>query len=97
MYCGAKAQWTIGRCKIISKMFEGTVFSSVEEKDRAHLTHTSDTSCMIEGDSDDKSKTRFHLILGSRKTLLSTMPRDVGIVAYTIGQPYRSHPSDSHE
>ena len=66
-------------------------------KDRAHLTHTSDTSCMIEGDSDDKRKTRFHLILGSRKTLLSTMPRDVGLVAYTTGQPYRSHPSDSHE
>ena len=60
-----------------AKMPEGTVFSSVEEKDRAHLTRTSDTSCMIEGDSDDERKT---VILGRRKTLMSTMPRDVGIV-----------------
>ena len=46
------------------------------EKDRVHLTRTSDTSCMIEGDSDDERKTRVHLILGSRKTLMSTMPRE---------------------
>ena len=31
---------------------------------------------MIEGDSDDERKTRVHLILGSRETLMSTMPRD---------------------
>ena len=31
---------------------------------------------MIEGDSDDERKTRVHLILGSRKTLMSTLPRE---------------------
>ena len=62
MYCGAKAEWTIGSCKSISKMLEGTVFSSVEEKDRVHLTRTSDTSSMIEGDSDDERKTHVRLI-----------------------------------
>ena len=36
-----------------------------DEKDRAHLTRTSDTSCMIEGDSDDE-----------HKTLMTTVPRD---------------------
>ena len=67
----------IGGCKPISKMPECTLFSSVEEIDRAHSTCT---SCMIEGDSDDERKTRAHLISASRKTLMSTMPRDVGIV-----------------
>ena len=57
-------------------MLEDTVFSSVEEKDRVHLMRTSDTSSMIEGDSDDESKTRVHLTSGSRETLMSTMPRD---------------------
>ena len=47
-----------------------------DEKDRAHLTRTSDTSCMIEGDSDDERKTRAHLTLGSHRTLMSTVPRD---------------------
>ena len=40
----------------------------MDEKDRAHLTRTSDTSCTIEGDFDDERKTR--------KTLMSTMPHD---------------------
>ena len=48
-------------CKSISKTSEGTVFSLEEKKDRAHLTRTSDTSCMIEGYSDDERKTRVHL------------------------------------
>ena len=57
-------------------MPEGTVFLSVEEKDRVHLTRTSDTSCMIEGDSDDERKTRVHLILVSREAPMFTTPRD---------------------
>ena len=57
-------------------MLEDTVFSSVEEKDRVHLTRTSDTPSMIEGYSDDERKTRVHLTLGSRKILTSTMARD---------------------
>ena len=76
MYCGAKAEWTVGSRKPISEMPEGTVFSSVDEKDRIHLTRTSDTSCMIEGGSDFERETRVHSILGSRKTLMSTVPRD---------------------
>ena len=67
---------TVGSCESISKKPGGTVFSSVEEKGRVHLTRFSDTSSMIEGDSDDERKTRVHLILGSRKTLMSTMPRE---------------------
>ena len=31
-------------------------------KFHAHLTRTSDTSCMIDGDSDDERKTRVHLL-----------------------------------
>ena len=52
---------------------------------------------MIDGDSDDERMTRAHLISGNRKTLMSTMPRDVGIVACTTGQPYRTCSSDSKE
>ena len=63
MYCGAKAEWTVGGRESISEMPEGTVFSSVEEKDRVHLTRTSDTSSMIEGDSDDERKTHVRSIL----------------------------------
>ena len=71
-------------------MPEDTVFSFVEEKDRAHLTRTSDTSSMFESDSDDERKTRVHWTFGSRKTLMSTVPRDCGIVASTTRQPYRT-------
>ena len=71
-------------------MLEDTVFSFVEEKDRAHLTRTSDTSSMFEGDPDDERKTRVHWTFGSGKTLMSTVPRDCGIVASTTRQPYRT-------
>ena len=54
-------------------MPDGTVFSSVEEGNRVHSTRTSDTSCMIEGDTDGVRKTRVHMILGSRETLMSTI------------------------
>ena len=57
-------------------MLEGTIFSFVEEKGRAHLTRTSDTSCMVEGDFDNERKTRVHLTFGSRKTLMPTVPLD---------------------
>ena len=76
MYCGAKGEWTVGSRKSIGEMPEGADFLSVTEKDRVHLTRTSDTSCMIESDSDDERKTRVHLILGSRKNLMSTTPRE---------------------
>ena len=57
-------------------MPDGTVFSSVEEGNRVHSTRTSDTSCMIEGDTDGVRKASVHMILGSRETLMSTMPRE---------------------
>ena len=60
--CGA---CSLGSCKPISKMLQGAVFSSEEEKDRAHLTRTSDTPCMIERNSDDECKTRVHLTCSS--------------------------------
>ena len=56
-------------------MLEGTSSHFLEEKNRAHLTRTSDTPCMVEGGSDDEHKTLVHLTFGSRKTLMSTVPR----------------------
>ena len=94
MYCGATAEWTVGSCESISLMPGGTVFSSVEEKDRVHLTRISDTTNMIESDSDDERKTRVHLILGSR---CQQCRASVGIVVFTTGQPNRTHSSDLQE
>ena len=76
VFFGAKAEWTIGCCKPISKMLEGTIFPSMQEKDRVHTTRISDTSFVIEGDSDDERKTHVHLFLGSRVALIAAMPRD---------------------
>ena len=73
--CGTEGEWIIGSCEPISKMPEGTIFSFVEERSRS-LTRASDTSCMVEGDSDAEREARGHLTFGSRKTLTSKVPRD---------------------
>ena len=75
---------SIGSCQPISKMLQSAVFSSGEKKDRAYLTRTSDTPCMIERGSDDECKTRVQCVL-------------VGIVAFSTGQPYGTCSSDSNE
>jgi large subunit ribosomal protein L8e len=83
VYCGAKAQLSVGNVMPIAKMPEGTVISMCEEKaaDRGRLARAGGTSCMVVGHSDDGKKTRVRLPSGSRKTIPSTCRALVGIVA----------------
>jgi len=83
VYCGAKAQLTIGNVLPLNKMPEGTVISMVEEKsgDRGKIARASGASCMVVGHSDDGRKTRVRLPSGTRKTLHSTSRGIVGLVA----------------
>jgi large subunit ribosomal protein L8e len=83
VYCGSKAQLTIGNCLPLNKMPEGTVMSMCEEKagDRGRIARGSGTSCMIVGHSDDGRKTRIRLPSGSRKSVSSTCRAVVGITA----------------
>merc|ERR1712186_325316 len=83
VYCGAKAQLTIGNVLPLNKMPEGTVISMCEEKaaDRGRFARTSGASCMIVGHSDDGKKTRIRLPSGSRKTVPSKNRAVVGICA----------------
>lgn len=83
VYCGTKAQLTVGNVLPLAKMPEGTVISMCEEKaaDRGRFARASGTSCMVVGHSDDGKKTRVRLPSGSRKSLPSTCRAIVGIVA----------------
>ncbi|CAE8689786.1 unnamed protein product [Polarella glacialis] len=83
VYCGSKAQLTIGNVLPLAKMPEGTVISMCEEKaaDRSRIARASGTSCMVVGHSDDGRKTRIRLPSGTRKTVPSTCRAVVGIVA----------------
>ena len=77
MYCGATGDWTVGSCESISKMLGGAVFSSVDgERSRSLDTHFRHIEQWLKVILTMSAKTRVHLILGSRKTLMSTMPRE---------------------
>jgi len=83
VYCGAKAQLTVGNVIPIGNMPEGTVVSMCEEKssDRGRFARASGTNCMVVGHSDDGRKCRVRLPSGSRKTINSQCRAQVGIVA----------------
>jgi len=83
VYCGDKAQLSIGNVLPLKKLPEGTVISMLEEKaaDRGRYARASGTSCMVVGHSDDGRKTRVRLPSGCRKTLTSTCRAVVGVVA----------------
>merc|ERR1712060_1006677 len=81
VYCGSKAQLTIGNVLPLNKMPEGTVISMCEEKasDRGRYARASGTSCMIVGHSDDGRRTRLRLPSGKREAIPSTCRAVVGI------------------
>jgi len=83
VYCGSKAQLTIGNVLPLNKMPEGTVMSMCEEKagDRGRIARGSGTSCMVVGHSDDGRKTRIRLPSGSRKSVSSTCRAVIGVTA----------------
>merc|ERR1711957_77848 len=83
VYCGSKAQLSVGNVLPLNKMPEGTVISMCEEKalDRGRIARGSGTSCMVVGHSDDGRKTRIRLPSGSRKSVSSTCRAVIGITA----------------
>ncbi|PXF42113.1 60S ribosomal protein L8 [Gracilariopsis chorda] len=82
LYCGRKANLTIGNVMPLSEMPEGTIVCNVEAKmgDRGKLARASGDYVTVIGHLDD-NKTRIRLPSGSRKTVPSTCRAMVGIVA----------------
>eukprot|EP00382_Lankesteria_abbotti_P002551 CAMPEP_0113848690 /NCGR_PEP_ID=MMETSP0372-20130328/2637_1 /TAXON_ID=340204 /ORGANISM="Lankesteria abbotti" /LENGTH=256 /DNA_ID=CAMNT_0000818241 /DNA_START=59 /DNA_END=829 /DNA_ORIENTATION=- /assembly_acc=CAM_ASM_000359 len=83
VYCGNKAELTVGNILPVGKMPEGTSVSSVEAKsgDRGKLAKASGCYATVIGHSEDGKKTRVRLPSGSRVTLSSKSRAMVGIVA----------------
>lgn len=81
LYCGKKADLTIGNVMPVSAMPEGTVICNVEAKkgDRGRLAKASGDYATIISHTD--GTTRIKLPSGSRKTIPSTCRATVGIVA----------------
>jgi len=83
VYCGKKAQLTIGNIMPIGAMPEGTIVCNLEEKfgDRGKLARTSGNYATIIAHNPDTNKTRVKMPSGTKKTVLSTCRAMVGIVA----------------
>lgn len=71
LYCGKKAQISVGNVLPIGLIPEGTVVCNVEAKpgDRGTFSKTSGTYATVIGHSDDGLKTRVRLPSGARKTI----------------------------
>ena len=83
IYCGAKAQLTIGNVLPVAKMPEGTVICNVENHpgDRGVFARASGDYATVIGHKDEGRKTTLKLPSGVRKTVLSNARGMVGIVA----------------
>jgi len=83
LYCGKKAQLTIGNIMPIGQMPEGTIVCNLEEKygDRGKLARTSGNYATVIAHNPDTNKTRVKLPSGTKKSVLSTNRAMVGIVA----------------
>lgn len=82
VYCGRKANLTIGNVMPLSEMPEGTIVCNVESKkgDRGKLAKASGDYVTVIGHLEG-NKTRIRLPSGSRKIVPSTCRAMVGIVA----------------
>ena len=83
IYCGKKAQLTVGNVLPLGSIPEGSQVCNVEEKpaDRGAMSKASGTTITIIGHSEDGTKTRLRLPSGSRKTVSSNCRAMVGVVA----------------
>jgi len=82
VYCGKKAQLSIGNVLPVGSMPEGTIICNVENKagDRGIFARTSGNYATIIGHSDE-GKTRIKLPSGTKKAVSSSARAMVGIVA----------------
>jgi large subunit ribosomal protein L8e len=83
VYCGKKAQLSIGNVLPLSAMPEGTIISNVESKvgDRGIFARCSGNYATIVGHNTDDNKTKIKLPSGAKKTIPSDARAMVGIVA----------------
>ncbi|KAJ1970205.1 60S ribosomal protein L2 [Dispira parvispora] len=83
IYCGAKANLTVGNVMPLGGMPEGTVVCNIEEKpgDRGTLARASGNYATVIGHNPDDNKTRIKLPSGSKKVLNSNCRATVGVIA----------------
>jgi large subunit ribosomal protein L8e len=83
IYCGKKAQLTVGNVLPISSMPEGTIVCNVEGKpgDRGSLARTSGNYATVISHNADDGTSRVRLPSGSKKTVQSSVRAMVGVVA----------------
>lgn len=83
IYCGKKANLTVGNVLPLGSMPEGTIICNVEEKpgDRGALARASGNYVTVIGHNPEEGKTRVKLPSGSKKVVESNCRAVVGIVA----------------
>jgi len=83
IYCGKKAQLTVGNVIPIGQMPEGTIISNLEEKtgDRGRIARASGNYATVIAHNPDTKKTRVKLPSGTKKVIPSANRATVGIVA----------------
>ena len=83
VYCGKKAEISVGNVIPLREMPEGTVVCNVEQKvgDRGCLARCSGDYATVIGHSDDHSMTFIRLPSGIKKTVQSSCRAMVGLIA----------------
>jgi len=83
IYCGKKANLTVGNVLPLSSMPEGTIVCNLEEKigDRGALARASGNYATVIGHNHDDGKTRIKLPSGTKKVVSSHCRATIGIVA----------------
>jgi len=83
VYCGKKAQLSVGNVLPLGSMPEGTVICNVEEKtgDRGRLARTSGNYVTIVAHNPETKRTRIRLPSGAKKLVPSTNRAMIGLVA----------------
>lgn len=83
IYCGKKAQLTIGNVMPVGNMPEGTIISNLEEKtgDRGRIARGSGNYATVIAHNPDTKRTRVKLPSGTKKVIPSANRAMIGIVA----------------
>merc|ERR1711970_1717593 len=83
IYCGRKAQITIGNVMPIGCMPEGTIVCNLEEKtgDRGKISRASGNYCTVVAHNPDTKRTRVKLPSGAKKIIPSANRAMVGCIA----------------
>eukprot|EP01084_Bolivina_argentea_P216927 368414_1 len=83
VYCGKKAELTVGNVMPIGAMPEGTIACNLEQQagDRGKLARCSGGYVTVVGHNEESKKTKVRLPSGSKKTLDSAARGMVGMVA----------------